>query len=226
MTTTIPLNTVQKARNFLDTLGVAPAVYASSTEVLDALVAQVQRHRDDPAVRRMLAELVADLQHREDPARFPALTCETRDSAALARELSVLVGDGGSSRPDLRAAPAALGAVAALLLWSSTSLGCDPVVPGAIGGLRGPDAPVECKDLSAENFTELADQATDLWVCEIDEFAETYENLDRTTQAGVISDLCEMSPEDIATYLMNQFGDPDCDEQPWDDDDAYKGVTF
>ncbi len=219
MTAYLAPNTVQKVQQFLHSLDVQPPPYATSQEVVDLLVQRVRERRDQIAFRQDLLALAQTLNDSNGTLAAPR--CETRCPEALANELALLMDD--SDGPGLR--NGTLSALGAVLLWAaiSTGAGCSHTDP-----TQDPDC---AQDASVSNFQALVDHGTDMGDCEVVEFTDTFENVSPETQSEVVTELCSMSPDEIAAYLVDEFGTPDCDGG--DDDDAadddqvvYKGVSL
>jgi len=245
----IPYTTIQKVRRFLTALGVAPSVYADSTEVLSLLTESVRRRRGDPAVRASFFDLLELLQDRTDadPADLPAPVDESIDASALARELELI----WTERPVAgsfthRRALAAVLVLAMLLVGTALNLACDSDDDDA-NGL------VCAADTTTEHFAALIEPADELTTAQKQEAVDDYNELSTGGQKDLIADLCGMSADEIAAYLEGEFGslgdddddndndnnnddnnnnndnnnDDDNDNQGTDDDDAvYKGVSF
>ncbi len=222
MAAALQQNTVQKAQQFLATLDVHPPPYATSQEVVEMLVARVRERRDQIAFRLDLQALIRSLE--ADDGRLAAPGCETRSPEALANELELLLTDteiSASMNPALRNS---LGALVAAMLWAAASTGCQSTE--------------DCiEDVSVNNFEDLAAKGTDIEDCEVDDVVHQFETvLSQDEQAEIIEELCQMSPDDITTYLKDLFAVPPCnnddddddddDSDYIDDDDVYKGVSF
>jgi hypothetical protein len=221
MAAALQQNTVQKAQQFLAGLDVHPPPYATSQEVVEMLVARVRERRDQIAFRLDLQALIRSLD--ADDGHLAAPGCETRSPEALANELELLLTDteiSASMNPALRGS---LGALVAAMLWAATSTGCQSTE--------------DCiEDVSVDNFENLAAKGTDIEDCEVEDVVEQFDNvLSQSEQAEIIEELCQMSPDDITTYLKDLFAVPACnndddddddDSYYIDDDDIYKGVAF
>lgn len=219
MTAYLAPNTVQKVQQFLSSLDVQPAPYATSQEVVDLLVQRVRERRDQIAFRQDLQALAQTLA--DSSGTLPAPQCETRCPEALANELASLMDD--ADGPGVR--NGTLSALAAMMLWAavSTSAGCSQADP-----TQDPDC---AQDASVANFQALVEHGTDMGECAVVEFTDQFEPLSQETQSEVVGELCAMSPDEIAAYLVDNFGAPGCDGD--DDDDAadddqvvYKGVSL
>jgi len=217
MTAYLAPNTVQKVQQFLGSLDVQPAPYATSQDVVDLLVKRVRERRDQIAFRQDLHALAQALSGTH--GILPTPQCETRSPEALANELASLMADEGG--PGVR--NGTLSALAAMMLWAAitTGSGCTPVDP-----TEDPDCD---QDAGIINFEALVAHGAGMGDCEVVEYAAQYEPLSEETKSEVVAELCEMTPDQITSYLSDNFADPGCagdDDDQADDDAVYKGVSF
>jgi len=219
-------NTVQTVRGFLASLDVHPSTYASSQEVIDALIESVQLRQHDARTRQAFAALVDALHANAcaSPDRLPSLDCETRDPQALARELTRLLDGRPQTDCHGRAKISAVALAAATLLMGATvGMGC------STGGYE-PGDPRCANDLSLGNFSAMV-WNSDLRAGLVDDAEEEYMALPVHEQKEVVEDLCGLSADEIADYILDNFAlDDEPEDDNWDDysddDCGYKGVTF
>ncbi len=219
MTAYLQHNTVQSVREFLASMDLEPSMFASSREVADLLVDRVRERRDDEAARRQFAELVEALRHSSfaSPDRLPTEDSDSTDPRHLAAELARLL-DGRPEGAGSRRIPATVMAAALLLVGAALHTGCE----------SGPSLATCDGDTSPETFAAAVDDST-LGDVQAECAEEVYGRLGDDSKQEVIDDMCRMTPDEIANYLVERFAsvpdDPEADEC-WDEAAAYKGVQF
>jgi hypothetical protein len=233
---TLETTTLQEVRRFLASLGLDPSPYADSQEVVDHLVENVRRRREDPAIRRQLQLLVEKFTGRaENVGRSDGNSkWEGLNPEELARVLAWLLED----RP--AAPPAGQPRVWARLLAIAIVL-IALVLAGSCGKSdKENSSQAVCEEnLSVDHFMGLLIQTDDLTNWQKNDAIGEYEDLTAQEQKAVMHDLCAMTPDEIAAYIEDKFGDdwnldddatPDDDTMDDDDtfvdDDVYKGVAL
>jgi len=242
----LSFTTIQRARGLIEALGVRAPLGASSSEVIDLLIRQVRSQRHDPEMRRLFGNLIAELSLSAafTPERLPAPECEAVKPDSLAEELSWLMEEQPAAQEpsDKPRTVAPLLAAAILLIGLMLGAGCQGDNDQGGNSENSPNVRVGSSvnpvvfiselcsiDLSLDHFNDLILESNDLSADQIDKAGEDYQNLDQEEKQDVITDLCGMSPEQIADYLQSRFPDLNSDDDTFPDDDTYvlyKGVMF
>ena len=230
-------SSAQKIRRFMESLGFAAPLNATSAELVDLLIERVRERRQDRTTRvnfqTWLAEL--SLAPASTPENLPTPECESIDPTALAEELGWLLEERPAAimQTDGSRTIAPLLAAAILLISIMLGAGCQgdddqendkghspnlhdnsSNTPAALVG------DLCSADLSTDHFGDMLGQSGDLSPDQIQEAIDEYQDLSKGDRQDVISDLCKMSPEDIAAYIESLFPNLPDDDTPTPDDDT------
>ena len=237
-------NTTQKIRGFLESLRFNPPLNATSAELVDLLIARVREQRRDPKTRNLFREWLAELSDSTSAAaNLPAPECETGDPARLVDELAWLLDDRSTAPPRAKAGAVAPVAAAAILLISLTlNAGCqtgeNPKPSQIIESVANSPTPIAetvcAEDLSVDHFNALLARGAEMPPKKMARASARFQKLNPLVQRDIISELCNMSPENIAKYIKDRLPDPDRKVRKRVDQDGdmidarplYKGVDF